>query len=126
LDANGDYANASTYRTTTKISLTDPGTTNYTNDETVYSGVSLEAATFSGTVVHWEPSTNELFVNNKQGTVTVGSTLSGVVSGATATILEEETPEIELFTGDLLYIENRQKIVRDANQTEQIRLVLSF
>lgn len=126
LDANGEYANASTYRTTTKISLTDPGTTNYTNDETVYSGTSLVAATFSGTVVHWEPATNELFVNNKQGTLTVGSTLSGVVSGATATILEEETPEIELFTGDLLYIENRQKIVRDANQTEQIRLVLSF
>lgn len=126
LDANGDYANASTYRATTKISLTDPGTTNYTNDETVYSGTSLETATFSATVVHWDPSSNELFVNNKEGTETVGSTLKGDVSSATATILEIEEPVLELFTGDFLYIENRQKIVRDADQTEQIRLVLSF
>lgn len=124
--ANGVYANGSVYRTTTKLTLTDPGITNYTNDETVYIGTSEANNTFSGVVVNWDPNTNELFVNNLSGNVTVGSTLTGTVSAATATVLGSESPDIALFTGDLLYIENRQKIVRDADQTEQIRLVLSF
>lgn len=127
LDANGDYANASTYRTTTKISLTDPGTSNYLPDETVFSGAAtVEDATFTATVVYWDFGNNELYVNNMQGETAPGETLKGDVSSTTATVLEVEAPEIELFTGSLLYIENRQKIVRDADQTEQIRLVLSF
>lgn len=124
--ANAAYANASVYRTTTKISLTDPGITDYSNDETVYIGTSIEDATFTATVVHWEPSTNELYVNNLSGNTIVGSTLSGNTSAAVATILSVEDGSLELFSGDLLYIENRSKIVRDVDQTEQIRLVLSF
>lgn len=124
--ANGAYANASVYRTTTKLSLTDPGITDYTNDETVYIGTGLADATFTATVVHWEPSTNELYVNNLSGNTVVGSTLTGNVSAATATILAVEEGSLDLFAGDILYIENRNKIVRDVDQTEQIRLVLSF
>lgn len=124
--ANGLYANASVYRTTTKLSLTDPGITDYSNDETVYIGTSIEDATFTATVVHWEPSTNELYVNNLSGNTVVGSTLSGNTSAAVATILAVEDGSLDLFSGDFLYIENRNKIVRDVDQTEQIRLVLSF
>ena len=124
--ANGVYANASVYRMTTKLSLTDPGTSNYTNDETVYIGSSLALANMTATVVNWDSSTNELYVNNLAGNVVVGSTLTGNTSAATATILGETAPNISLFTGELLYIENRAKIVRDVDQTEQIRLVLSF
>jgi len=126
LDANGDYAAAATYRCTTKLTLTDPGVTNYQNDETVYIGTGLDDATFTGTVVHWDSANNELFVNNMSGNTQIGYTLTGTVSAATATVLGVETPVVDLFTGDLLYIENRQKIIRDADQTEQIRLVLSL
>lgn len=124
--ANGAYANASVYRTTTKLSLTDPGITDYSNDETVYIGTGLSDATFTATVVHWEPSTNELYVNNLSGNTVVGSTLTGNTSAAVATILSVEEGSLDLFSGDILYIENRNKIVRNVDQTEQIRLVLSF
>jgi hypothetical protein len=124
--ANGVYASGSVYSTTTKLSLTDPGVSNYTNDETVYIGSSLAQANMTATVVDWNPSTNELYVNNLSGNVAVGYTLTGNTSAATATILGETAPGITLFTGDILYIENRDKIVRDVNQTEQIRLILSF
>ena len=124
--ANGVYANASVYRVTTKISLTDPGITDYTNDETVYIGTGLADATFTATVVHWEPNTNELYVNNLSGNTTVGSTLTGNTSAAGATVLAVEEGSLDLFSGDILYIENRSKIIRDVDQTEQIRLVLSF
>lgn len=124
--ANGDYASASVYRCTTKLILTDPGITEYTNDETVYIGTSVNDASFTATVVHWDGINNELYVNNLSGTILTGETLAGSVSAATATILTVEEPDLERFTGELLYIENRDKIVRDADQTEQIRLVLSF
>jgi hypothetical protein len=124
--ANGVYANGSVYRTTTKLTMTDPGITDYSNDETVYIGTSIEDATFTATVVHWEPSTNELYVNNLSGNTVIGSTLSGNTSAAVATILEVEAGSLDLYSGDILYIENRNKIVRNVDQTEQIRLVLSF
>lgn len=124
--ANGSYAAGSVYATTTKLTLTDPGTTNFASDEYVYIGGSLAASTFSAIVVNWEPSTNELFVNNLSGDAVVGATLIGDSSAAGSTILIIDEPTINLFTGDLLYIENRAKIIRDVDQTEQIRLVLSF
>jgi hypothetical protein len=124
--ANGDYASESVYRLTTKLTLTDPGITDYTNDETVYIGTGIEDATLTAVVVHWDGDNNELFVNNLSGNVVIGSTLTGNVSAATATILGVESSNVEPFTGDLLYIENRAKIVRDSDQTEQIRIVLSF
>ena len=122
---NGVYANGSVYRTTTKINLTDPGASNYFNDEIVYIGQPGEESMMA-TTVNWVPSTNELFVNNLSGNVSVGSVLVGASSNSRATILGTEQPDIALFNGDIVYIENGQKIVRDAHQTEQIRLVLSF
>jgi hypothetical protein len=122
--ANSDYATESVYRTTTKLGVTSTGGSNYVNDEVVYIGTSLESASMTGVVVNWNPTLNELFINNVRGTPTVGATLVG--STATAAILGVEEPDIKLFTGDVLYIENRAKIVRDVDQTEQIRLVLSF
>jgi hypothetical protein len=124
--ANGAYANASVYRTTTKLTLTSPGVTDYLNDESVYIGSSLALANMSATVIEWSPNNNELFINNIAGNVVIGSTLTGDTSSAGATILEVEEPDIETFTADTLYIENRAKIIRDVDQTEQIRLVLSF
>lgn len=124
--ANGAFAEGSVYRATTILALTDPGVSNYENDETVYIGTSLAAATFTATVVDWDTSNNYLYVNNLSGNVVVGSTLTGNTSSATTTVLGETAPDIELFTGDTLYIENRDKIVRDVDQTEQIRLILSF
>lgn len=122
----GAYANGTVYRTSTKLTLTDPGITNFLNDESVYIGTSLEDAELSAAVVSWDANLNELYVNNLAGNVTIGSTITGQESAAVATILGIEEPDIELFSGDTLYIENRDKIVRDVDQTEQIRLILSF
>ena len=122
----GAHANGTVYRATTLLRLTDPGITNFDNDETVYIGTSLALATFSATVVNWNPNNNELFVNNQSGVAGVGEGLTGSNSAAVSTVLGVEAPEVALFSGDLLYIENRHKIIRDVDQTEQIRLVLSF
>lgn len=125
--ANGVYANGTTYSTTTKISTSSPGITNFINDEILHDNYQLTANNpFSATVINWDPNSNELQVNNINGEITVGSQLTGETSGAVATVLSSTTGDTSLFSGDLLYIENRQKIVRNTDQTEQIRLTLSF
>lgn len=124
--STGYYANGSVYTAATIYTVTDPGVTNFTNDETVYVGSTLGSATFTGTVVYWDSSNNLLYLNNLDGTTQSGQSISGVTSGAVATILSKSNSEMQLFTGDLLYIENRSKIIRDIDQSEQIRIILSF
>jgi len=124
--STGYYANGSVYTAATIYTLTDPGITNFINDETVYIGSTLETATFTGTVVYWDPNTNQLYLNNLAGTTESGQSITGVTSAAVATVLSRSASEMRLFTGDLLYIENRAKIIRDIDQSEQIRIVLSF
>lgn len=124
--STGLYANGSVYRTTTKFTLSDPGISNYQNDETVYVGTGLGSAVFSGTVAHWDPNTNELFLINLDGSYAdlIGQEIKSVTT--TAAILGIEESELVTFSGDLLYIENRLPIVRNTDQVEQIRVVFSF
>lgn len=123
--ANGYYATGSTYRTSTKLKTTNPGDARFLNDEEVYvQNLETSEITFRASVVYWDNDAEELYVNNLWGTPATGDTLNGSLAGATILTITE--PDIDLFTGDILYIENRDKIIRDIDQTEQIRLVLSF
>ena len=122
--SNGLAANGMSYATATKLLLSSPGITNYVNDEIITDNA--PNSVFSAVVVGWDSSTSELLINNISGLPTVGYQIAGATSGAVATLLNSYAPSIKLFTGDLLYIENRQKIVRNSEQSEQIRLTLSF
>lgn len=119
--ANGLYANAAAYRATHRLLVTDPGITNFTHDETI-----TTSNTMSATVVNWDPNTNYLDINNVNGTLAVQSQISGANSAAVSTIISISEPEITLFSGDVLYVENRLKVTRDVDQTEQIKIVLAF
>jgi hypothetical protein len=124
--ANGVYANSTTYNTTTILTVSDPGITNFVNDETITVYSATAGTTFTATVIDWDASNNILAINNKNGTLSVGNQISGGTSGAVSTVTAVTDTIINIFSGDLLYMENRQKIVRDVDQTEQIRLILSF
>ena len=52
------------------------------------------------------------------GTITIGA--------VTATISAIGTPEVQPFTGKILYLENRSPVSRAADQTEDIKLVVEF
>jgi hypothetical protein len=119
--ANGRYATSSVYRTTTVLTVSDPGITNFTNDEVVST-----TAGFTATVIDWDPNNNLLSINNKDGTLSVGDQVFGNVTGAVSTVTAIQEPTLSLFTGDLLYIENKLKVIRDIDQSEQIRVILSF
>ena len=126
--ANGIFSSGETYISSYKINVSDPGSSNYSNDETVYIGNSLENATLTGTVASFDVSQNLLYIINVDGDISnaIGSELKGASSAAAGAILSVTNPEIDIFSGDTLYIENRLPIIRNVNQTEQIRMVFSF
>lgn len=101
------------------------GAGNYSLDEYVYQGTTLATATFSGRVLNWD-STN----NNIQLIQTVGTPTSALLVGAnTATqrfVLSTTYYNLKPYSGDLLYIENISPIQRAEDQTENIKLILRF
>jgi hypothetical protein len=56
----------------------------------------------------------------------VGETIVGNTSVATSTILEINPPEVVPNTGKILYAENRSKISRNADQAENVHIVIEF
>ena len=106
--ANGAfYANATNYRLSTRLLVADPGITNFRDDETVYLGSEIETATAVANVAHWSPGDNYLYINNITGTFTAQQIIKGVTSGASVPILEIANSDLRIFSGDLIYAENR-------------------
>ena len=99
---------------------------NYQKDEYVYQGNSFRYTDFRGTVLDWLPGANQLKLIGVDGSPT-NDKLIGYSSGAVRTLLSATTqPELENNTGRLLYIDNIPPIQRDANQSEDFKIVLSF
>lgn len=96
----------------------------------------LANATFFGTVVWYDATTQLLHLNNIGGTgsFTPQSPISGVSYGAatnttpyiTTTAFTLTPPEVQTFTGVDIYVENVAPIQRFPLQVEEIRLIMSF
>jgi hypothetical protein len=123
--ANSTYATGSVYRATTKYNLTLPSK-NFQHKETVFVGSSLATATFTGVVEHFDSGFNILYLNNLVGSIEPPVTITGATSGAVATILTITEPDIKLYTGEVLYIENRSEVVRSLIESQQLKLTLRF
>ena len=118
-------ANGEIYRTTTNIVVAS-GFGEFTNDEYVYQGTSLETATFTGRVLTFNTSTNVLYLINTVGTITTNSPIVGSTSTTTRTLLSSSTGELSPFSGYIVYIENRAAIQRSVDGIEQFRFVLGY
>jgi hypothetical protein len=125
--ANGAFlANGNNYRVATRVLVSDPGISNYINDETIFVGSSLSTATFVANVAHWSAADNYLYINNLTGTFSPSQLIRGVTSGTVATVLEIANSEVRLYSGEVLYVEHRKDVVRDEDQIEQVKIVLTF
>ena len=98
--------------------------------ETIYSGASLATANLTAVVEHYDSANLEICVNNiiNDGTVNVANTFSivGNTTGATATVIAIDVPELKQYTGDLLYVQNSSVITRDPTEHQQFKIVLRF
>lgn len=121
----GSYLSGSNYNATSIITVV-PTASNFRLDETVFQGTTLETSSYSATVVNWDSSNNQIWVNNQVGTFSAAQPIRGTVQTSSVSTLSITDSEYELFTGEVLYIENRESILRNPSQTEQIKLILTF
>lgn len=123
IDTNTDaVATGSTYLALTRLNYT--GLTGGTFEP----GDTIIGATSGATAIVDSTETGYVLVHQNSGTgftaFTSGEDLEvGAVSATLSSIVE---PEIDLDSGDLLYIENISPVIRNVNQTEDIRLVLEL
>ena len=107
------------YRQTYRFTIPSPNT-NYVVDEVVTSGSN------TAVVVEWD-STNKYLYTTKPMPQTFANTASVVgATGTTGTITGIANSQLEPYSGDILYIENRSPISRAADQIEDVKLVIEF
>lgn len=56
----------------------------------------------------------------------VGEVITGGTSGASATVTAVLNPEVEKYSGNMIYLENRRRITRAPDQKENIRCIVEF
>lgn len=118
-------ANSSIYTTYTEFVMA-PGFGQYTNDEIIYQGDSLENATFKAVVLSFNVADNKISLINKTGTPTLNAPVFGSSTGTVRTLLITQDPDILLPSGYLSYIENRSAIQRSPDGIEQFKFVLGY
>lgn len=89
-----------------------------------------------GILDFYDAATNNLYYHQtpetgygtfQQGETVTQSTSQFVLSGAVSSSPANQTdPAIDIFSGELLYIDNISPIQRDINQTEDIKIVITF
>jgi hypothetical protein len=118
-------ANSAIYKTTTDLVLVS-GTGTYLSDEIVYQGTSLATAFFKATVLSFDDATGVIRLLNTTGTPVINSTLFGDTSGTARTTTTISNPDYDIFSGHIMFVENRSSIQRSADGIEQLRFVLGY
>jgi len=126
LDSDGLPANNIRYNASYLVTVFNPPK-RYTLDSYLYQGESFETATYTAVVVFWDDDTKTLWLNNVTGSIQAETELKVKDDvNFVASIDTIVSPEIQLNSGELLYIKNNESIVRDDDQTEQIKILVSF
>jgi hypothetical protein len=100
-------------------------TTNYFEDEVVYQGTNLANSTFRATVVSWDFANATLKLSNVQGNPSA-ALLVGNTSTTSRYIGSVSPPNLQTYSGKMLYIDNVTSISRSEDQAEDFKIVLSF
>ena len=125
--ATADTLNA--LKSVTFAASPTPGT--FVNDEVITGGTSGA----KGLVVDWESSTRILkYIQtqwtgidaNKDIKAFAASEVITGAGGATGTTSTVNNPEIEYYSGQTIYVEDRAPITRASDQTENIKLIIEF
>ena len=117
------YSNANTVISQTHDVTLIAGSA-YDGNEFVYQG-NINNPTFSGYVD--TQTSNIINLTNVRGTVTVGTVLKGTTTNPTGrTVFSIKYPELEPYTGDVLYNENIEVVQREDGQAENIKFVVKF
>jgi hypothetical protein len=96
----------------------------YTLKEFVYQGSSINDPIAYGFVN--DQTSNEVRITKVKGRFINGLPLIGSTSGVSRTVTGITNPELEPYSGDILYTKNALKTDRSDGQAENIKLTISF
>lgn len=117
------FANTAFTQLTT-LSLSGSGP-EYVDDEWVFQGTSLSAATFAGRVFNWDTGNGKLKLTETFGTPT-SKNLNGANSGAARFVTQITNPDLKSRSGQVIYIDNIQPVSRSLDQTESLTVIIKF
>lgn len=120
----GNTYSGTAFNQTLTLTVTGVGAS-YTQDETVFQGVSLATATFVGRVVEFDSTAGTVKVAEYNGTPSAGQ-LIGATTAASRYVTSITNPDLLSRSGKIIYIDNITPVLRNASQTEDIKLVISF
>jgi len=120
-------ANATSYKATTDF-VVSTGFGLYLPDETVYQSPNglIQDATFTATVLSFDSVFNTVKLINTNGIANNSGVIYGQTSGTARVVLQQQTPSFIKNSGFLIYLENRSPVQRNADGSEQFRLVLGY
>jgi hypothetical protein len=102
------------------------GTGTFQQDETITgasSGAVGRIVSVSGTTIRYI----QIRTENATGPVfSVGETITGGTSTATGTVATKTNPEVQPYSGDVIYVENRRPINRASDQIEDIKIIVEM
>lgn len=92
--------------------------------------VTGESSGASGQIVDWNENINSIrYLNNSETGYTLfedAEVVIGSVSGATGTIDTIDNPEVEKFSGRIVYVDNRVPMLRTTDQIDYISIIIKF
>ena len=122
------------YRLTHKYILEDSGSaftdSSYSADSLFYQKDSVTGIIRTGKIVKWQKSsggTGELYLNEVRGNFATGgfhSSTGGSI--ANHTIESIDNPDLQIGSGQVLYIQNIKSITRNYEQDEEVKIMLGF
>lgn len=121
---SGNAFSGTAFNQTLQLFVTGSGAT-YSQDETVFQGTSVPTASFTGDLVEFDSPGGIVKVANYVGTPTAGL-LVGSSTAASRYVTSVTNPDLRRNSGKIIYIDNITPIVRNASQTEDFKLVISF
>lgn len=130
LTANGSIAEDASYDQTTKLTLTSVSG-DFLADEIIISNRNVKGRVVNFANTNAARTAGVLRVANIQpngnGTSYLATqTITGNASSVTATIASVAEPPVKPYSGEVVYYENRTKVVRSEDQTEDVKLVVKF
>lgn len=95
-------------------------------DVTGNSVYDIENAFFSATCLDFNPTTEELRMINMNGTMLEGRLVVGASTGTQRTVSSISEPNFMMYSGKIIYVENREGTQRSPDGTEQFRLIIGM
>mgnify|MGYP001766144088 CR=1 FL=1 len=101
----------------------------FINDELIYqsnASVSMAANASLHSVINITETSIEIYTSNQVGDILTGNIIKGLTSNATAIINTIYSPELVFGSGDVIYFENVEPVNRNADESENFKVIFEF